>query len=103
MGEIFPFLMIVVIMGICVVLVSIIARVKAEFDGNKAAPKHNAGKTRGYNREVDAIHLTTDASSERTRRLDQLKSLYESGMMERDEYLERCASVEEDFRRGYRR
>ena len=53
----------------------------------------------GYQREVDAIHITSDAATERQRRLDQLKSLYEAGMMEKDEYWERRESVEADYRR----
>lgn len=52
----------------------------------------------GYNREVDEIHITSDAASERQRRLDQLKSLYEAGMMEKEEYWERRESVEADYR-----
>ena len=52
----------------------------------------------GYQREVDAIHITSDAATERQRRLDQLKSLYEAGMMERDEYWERRENVEADYR-----
>ena len=52
----------------------------------------------GYNREVDAIHITSDAAGERQRRLDQLKSLYEAGMMEKEEYWERREAVEADYR-----
>lgn len=52
----------------------------------------------GYNREVDEIHITSDAASERQRRLDQLKSLYEAGMMGKEEYWERRESVEADYR-----
>ena len=42
-----------------------------------------------------------DAVSERKHRLDQLKSLYEAGMMERDEYNERVEAVEADYRVRY--
>ena len=57
---------------------------------------------RKYDREVDAIHITSDAESERHRRLDQLKSLYEAGMMESEEYYERKQEIEDDFHRNYR-
>ena len=42
-----------------------------------------------------------DAAGERKHRLDQLKSLYEAGMMERDEYNERVEAVEADYRGRY--
>ena len=32
--------------------------------------------------------------------LDQLKSIYEAGMMERDEYNERVAAIEADYRKN---
>ncbi|MBQ7938372.1 MAG: hypothetical protein IJ283_07770 [Oscillospiraceae bacterium] len=54
-----------------------------------------------YNRQADAIHTTRDAAAERRHRLDQLKSLYEAGMMEKDEYNERVESVEADYRGRY--
>ncbi len=66
---------------------------------NKKEEKPARRKDRsGYQREIDKIHITSDAATERQRRLDQLKSLYEAGMMERDEYWERRESVEADYR-----
>ncbi len=103
MPDIF-FLPVILIMIVCFVLVPVIAKIKSEMDGSKTVSKKtDSGKPRDYHREVDAIHITTDAASERQRRLDQLKSLYECGMMERYEYQERCASVEADYNRGYHR
>lgn len=51
-----------------------------------------------YDRRVDSIHITRDAEAERAHRLEQLRSLYHAGMMERDEYNERVAAVEADYR-----
>ena len=67
------------------------------FGENSSAPKTQDVK---YNRQVHQMH-TKDAASERKHRLDQLKSLYEAGMMEKDEYLERVESVEADYRGRY--
>lgn len=96
---IFMFMPILVVVGILFVAVPIVAEIKNKTAGGGKQRTQN-GKNRAYNREVDSIHITTDAVTERRRRLDQLKSLYEAGMMERDEYDERCADVEADFSRG---
>lgn len=103
MGDLALFFPIVIVLIVCFVVVPVVARAKAEMSGKTQTPNRPANKNRAYNREVDSIHITTDAATERRRRLDQLKSLYDSGMMEKDEYLERCASVEDDFRGNYRR
>lgn len=100
MNDLIPiFMPLIIVTGILLVAVPVVTELK-----NKAAgagkPQQHGGKSRTYNREVDSIHITTDAATERRRRLDQLKSLYDAGMMERDEYDERCAEVEADFSRG---
>ena len=66
-------------------------------NGNTAQKQ---SKDARYDRQVHQMH-TKDAASERKHRLDQLKSLYEAGMMEKDEYLERVESVEADYRGRY--
>ena len=53
-----------------------------------------------YNRQVHQMHAK-DAASERKHYLDQLKSLYEAGMMEKDEYLERIEALENEYRVRY--
>ena len=100
MNDLIPiFLPLIIVTGFLLVAVPVVTELN-----NKAAgagkPRQQGGKSRTYNREVDSIHITTDAATERRRRLDQLKSLYDAGMMERDEYDERCAEVEADFSRG---
>ena len=97
MNDLIPiFMPLIIVTGILLVAVPVVTELK-----NKAAgagkPRQQGGKSRTYNREVDSIHITTDAATERRRRL---KSLYDAGMMERDEYDERCAEVEADFSRG---
>ena len=64
------------------------------FGGSSSAKKHTTDSR--YNRQVHQMHIK-DADAERQHRLDQLKSLYEAGMMERDEYEERVAGVEADY------
>ncbi len=59
-------------------------------------PKKNNHRHASFGRQVDEMHIK-DANAERRHRLDQLKSLYESGMMERDEYEERVECVEMDY------
>ncbi len=100
MGDlIFILLPVIIVAGILLIVVPIAAEIKNKSAGG-SQQKHQNGKNRTYNREVDAIHITTDAATERRRRLDQLKSLYDAGMMEREESDERCADVEADFSRG---
>ncbi len=99
MKDLFFIFIPLIVAGILMVTVPVISELKNKAAGS-VKPKQQSGKGRTYNREVDSIHITTDAATERRRRLDQLKSLYEAGMMERDEYDERCADVEADFARG---
>lgn len=96
---IFMFMPLIIVAGILLVAVPVLTELKNKATG-AGKPRQQGGKGRTYNREVDSIHITTDAATERRRRLDQLKSLYEAGMMERNEYDERCADVEADFARG---
>lgn len=103
MGDLVLFLPVVAVLAVCFVAAFVVAKAKSEAPGSTKNQSRAVGKGHGYSREVDSIHITTDAATERRRRLDQLKSLYDSGMMEKDEYLERCASVEDDFRGNYRR
>ncbi|MBR5309496.1 MAG: hypothetical protein IKU42_00015 [Oscillospiraceae bacterium] len=89
-------LMISIIYGIIVFLSNI-------FKSPEKAPAINYNKSRTpvqdakYDRNVHHMH-TKDAATERRHRLDQLKSLYEAGMMEKDEYYERVEAVETDYR-----
>lgn len=100
MNDLIPiFMPLIIVTGILLVAVPVVTELKNKVAG-AGKPQQHGGKSRTYNREVDSIHITTDAATERRRRLDQLKSLYDAGMMERDEYDERCAEVEADFSRG---
>ena len=100
MNDLIPiFMPLIIVTGILLVAVPVVTELKNRAAG-EGKPRQQGGKSRTYNREVDSIHITTDAATERRRRLDQLKSLYDAGMMERDEYDERCAEVEADFSRG---
>ena len=67
--------------------------------GDSETPKKQSQDAK-YSRQVHQMHIK-DAAGERKHRLDQLKSLYEAGMMEKDEYLERVESVENDYRGRY--
>ena len=97
MGEIFLFLPVVIILIIGFVAAPLIKMFTGTFGENSSAPK---AKDASYDRQVHQMH-TKDAASERKHRLDQLKSLYEAGMMERDEYNERVEAVEADYRVRY--
>lgn len=97
MEEILFFAPAVVIIIIAFVIVPIINAVK---NGSTPSVKKSPQDMR-YNRQADAIHTTRDAAAERRHRLDQLKSLYEAGMMEKDEYNERVEAVEADYRVRY--
>ena len=100
MNDLIPiFMPLIIVTGILLVAVPVVTELKNKAAG-EGKPRQQGGTSRTYNREVDSIHITTDAATERRRRLDQLKSLYDAGMMERDEYDERCAEVEADFSRG---
>lgn len=95
MGELIVFLPVVVIAVIGFAVVPLIKMFANTFGESTAA--NNQPRDAKYNRQVHQMH-TKDAASERRHRLDQLKSLYEAGMMEKDEYIERVESVEADYR-----
>ncbi|HPD89430.1 MAG TPA: hypothetical protein PLU75_08185 [Oscillospiraceae bacterium] len=56
---------------------------------------------KGYSREVKEIHQT-DPEENYRRRMEQLRALFQNGMMERDEFEDRKAEIEEDYRQGIR-
>jgi hypothetical protein len=98
MGDILLFLPVVIVVIIGFVAAPLMKMFANTF-GDSEATK-TTQKDAKYNRQVHQMH-TKDAASERKHRLDQLKSLYEAGMMEKDEYLERVESVEADYRGKY--
>ena len=65
-----------------------------------SSPEQKNPKEEKYNRQVHQMHAK-DAAAERKHYLDQLKSLYEAGMMERDEYYERVEALEAEYRGRY--
>ncbi|HXK77353.1 MAG TPA: hypothetical protein PKY19_02585 [Oscillospiraceae bacterium] len=54
-----------------------------------------------YSREVNEIHQT-DPGEDYRRRMDQLRALFQNGMMERKEFEDRKADIEEDYRQRLR-
>lgn len=98
MADLFMFFPIIIIAIIGFFAVPLIKMFTGVFGESNTAQKQS--KDVRYDRQVHQMH-TKDASSERKHRLDQLKSLYEAGMMEKDEYLERVESVEADYRGRY--
>lgn len=98
MADLFMFFPIIIIAIIGFFAVPLIKMFTGVFGESNTAQKQS--KDARYDRQVHQMH-TKDASSERKHRLDQLKSLYEAGMMEKDEYLERVESVEADYRGRY--
>ncbi len=86
-----PMLIVVVIGLIVTPLINMFKNTFGEDNKQTKAHRHAT-----FGRQVDAMHIK-DANAERAHRLDQLKSLYEAGMMERDEYEERVACVEADY------
>ena len=98
MPDIMIFLPIVVILIFGFVAVPLINMFKNTFS-DSTAPKKNPQDAK-YSRQVYQMHVK-DAEGERRHRLDQLKSLYQAGMMEKDEYLERVEAVEADYRGRY--
>ncbi|MBE6892655.1 MAG: hypothetical protein E7482_01420 [Ruminococcaceae bacterium] len=99
MGDIIIFLPIVIIIIFTLIAAPLINMFKNTF-GNSSSPTANHSKDTKYSRQVHQMHVK-DAAGERKHRLDQLKSLYEAGMMERDEYNERVEAVEADYRGRY--
>lgn len=87
----FP-VIIIIIISIAVPLVNMFSKTFGDSSKSKKQPQDAR-----YSRQVHQMHIK-DAAGERQHRLDQLKSLYQAGMMERDEYEERVASVEADYR-----
>lgn len=91
MGGLLPIIVIVIIVYVAVPLFKTFIGSL----GSDSSPKKHTQDAR-YSRQVHQMHIK-DAGTERQHRLDQLKSLYEAGMMERDEYDERVAAVEADY------
>ncbi len=54
-----------------------------------------------YSREVKEIHQT-DPEEDYRHRMEQLRALFQNGMMEREEFEDRKAEIEEDYRQGLR-
>ena len=99
MGDIIIFLPIVIIAIFSLIAVPLINMFKNTF-GDSFSQTANHSKDAKYSRQVHQMHVK-DAAGERKPRLDQLKSLYEAGMMEKDEYTERVEAVEADYRGRY--
>ena len=99
MEDIIIFLPIVIVLIVTFVAVPLVNMFKKTF-GESSSPSASGQKDAKYSRQVHQMHIK-DAAGERKHRLDQLKSLYEAGMMEKDEYLERVESVEADYRGRY--
>ena len=95
MGELIIFLPVVIIAVIGFAVIPLIKMFANTFGESTSA--HSQPKDAKYNRQVHQMH-TKDAAAERRHYLDQLKSLYEAGMMEKDEYAERVEAVEADYR-----
>ena len=87
-----PLIIFVVISSVAVPLINMFKNAFGDSETQKKDPQDAK-----YSRQVHQMHVK-DAAGERTHRLDQLKSLYEAGMMEKEEYLERVAGVEADYR-----
>ncbi len=94
MEDLFMFLPMIVIVVIGLIVTPLINMFKNTF-GESTETKSNH-RHASFGRQVDEMHVK-DAGAERRHRLDQLKSLYDAGMMERDEYEERVACVEADY------
>lgn len=93
MENFLSFLFIIILIGFAVAA-PLIKMFINTFGESSPAKKHTNDAR--YNRQVHQMHIK-DAGTERQHRLDQLKSLYDAGMMERDEYEERVAGVEADY------
>ncbi len=94
LSLIFPILIII----IAFVAAPLINMFKNTFGDSGTAKKQPQDAK--YSRQVHQMHVK-DAAGERRHRLDQLKSLYDAGMMEKDEYNERVASVEAEYAGRY--
>lgn len=98
MGDMIIFLPVIIVIVITLIATPLINMFKNTFGDSSSSP--NQPKDTKYNRQVHQMHAK-DAASERKHYLDQLKSLYEAGMMERDEYNERVEAIEADYRGRY--
>lgn len=98
MGDFLIFLPIIIVAIIGVVGAPLVKMFANTFGDSSPAQKQT--KDAKYNRQVHQMHAK-DAASERKHYLDQLKSLYDAGMMERDEYNERVEAVEAEYRGRY--
>ncbi len=98
MGELIIFLPVVIILIVSFIAAPLINMFKSAFSESDSSAKQQ--KDARYSRNVHQMHVK-DAEGERRHRLDQLKSLYQAGMMERDEYNERVAAVEADYAGRY--
>ncbi|MBQ7123847.1 MAG: hypothetical protein IJO01_04465 [Oscillospiraceae bacterium] len=98
MLDIMIFLPVIIIIIITFVAVPLINMFKNTF-GDSEQQKKKPQDAR-YSRQVHQMHVK-DAAGERQHYLDQLKSLYEAGMMEKEEYNERVAAIEADYRGKY--
>lgn len=97
MRDIFFFFPIALIFIIAFIAVAFSTAIKNSGSSSKS---YKSEKNIKYTRQVHQMHIK-DASDERKHRLEQLKSLYEAGMMERDEYNERMEAIEADYRGKY--
>lgn len=98
MGDILIFLPVIIVVIIGFVGAPLIKMFAKTF--GESSPEQNHQKDAKYNRQVHRMH-TSDPAAERKHYLDQLKSLYEAGMMERDEYNERVEALEAEYRGRY--
>lgn len=98
MNDFMIFLPLVVVLIIGFVAAPLINMFKNTFGDSES--QKNGPRDAKYSRQVHQMHIK-DAEGERKHRLDQLKSLYQAGMMEKDEYLERVEAVEADYRGRY--
>ena len=98
MGDILVFLPVVIIAVIGFAVMPLIKMFAGTF--GDSSPSANQPKDSKYNRQVHQMHAK-DAASERKHYLDQLKALYDAGMMERDEYNERVEAIETEYSGKY--
>ena len=98
MSEAVIFIPVVIFLIISFVAAPLINMFKNAFGEETQQQNHSSDAK--YDRRVHQMHIK-DAAGERKHRLDQLKSLYEAGMMEKDEYLERIEALENEYRVRY--
>ena len=106
LGEFFVAVIPVAVL-LLLIIVKVLQAASAKTGGasgtsQRAQPSARGGarrETGRYDREVHDVHKR-DRDSDYARRNDQLRNLYESGMMERPEYMERKAALDDDYRSG---